>query len=324
MEELQFQMTDPLGVIIQAYAWLPAEGIPLRGIVQISHGMCETAGRYARFAEAITAAGFAVYANDHRGHGATAGHEDLLGDVGEDGFYWMRRDMLQLGSIAQERHVGLPMYLLAHSMGSFLAQKLMCEPGHEVYAGFILSGTNGPRSMLRFGESLAGAQVAVQGNLHRSLLLNAAVFGPYNRSFAPVRTPFDWLSSDNAEVDRFIADPMCGAICTARFFRDFFRLLRSLHTRETLSALCIDKPVYLFSGAKDPVGLAGKGVLRLAEIYRKRGIRDMEYKLYPGGRHEMLNEVNRDEVTANVLDWLERHLPGKQPEQPGATVPRSV
>ncbi|KWX84898.1 alpha/beta hydrolase [Paenibacillus riograndensis] len=311
MRENTFKMTDPLGVDIHVYEWLPEPEAPVRGIVQIAHGMCETAARYARFAAALTGAGYAVYANDHRGHGQTAGRVELLGDTGENGFYWMRRNLLQLAGIARSRHEGLPIFLLAHSMGSFLAQKLMCEEGRDIYAGFILSGTNGPRTMLRLGESLAGLQFRLQGKRHRSVLLNGIVFGPYNRSFTPVRTAFDWLSSDTQEVDRFIADPFCGAICTTRFFRDFFRLLRDIHSRETLVTLCRDKPVYLFSGAKDPVGMNGQGVLRLAEIYREQGISDVEYRLYPEGRHEMLNEVNRDEVTADVLDWLVRHLPAE-------------
>lgn len=311
MKENSFTMTDPLGVNIHVYEWLPEAEAPVRGIVQIAHGMCETAARYARFAAELTGAGYAVYANDHRGHGKTAGKVNLLGDTGKDGFYWMRRDMLQLAGIARSRHAGLPIFLFAHSMGSFLAQKLMCEEGHDVYAGFILSGTNGPRPMLKLGESLASMQLRIQGEYHRSVLLNGIVFGPYNRSFSPIRTAFDWLSSDPQEVDRFISDPYCGAICTTRFFRDFFHLLRDLHSQETLLTLCRDKPVYLFSGAKDPVSTNGQGVLRLVQIYKERGLTDVEYKLYPDGRHEMLNEVNRSEVTADVLDWLVRHLPAE-------------
>lgn len=229
------------------------------GIVQIAHGMCETAGRYARFASALTAAGYTVYANDHRGHGLTAGRVNLLGDSGENGFYWMRRNLLQLAELACSRHEHVPIFLFAHSMGSFLAQKLMCEEGHEIYSGFILSGTNGPRGMLRLAESLSNVQLRLQGDHHRSVLLNGIVFGAYNRSFSPVRTAFDWLSSDPEEVDHFIADPYCGAICTTRFFRDFFHMLRELHTRSTLQHLCSDKPVYLFAGEKDPVGMNGQG-----------------------------------------------------------------
>lgn len=320
MRENSFTITDPVGVALHVYEWLPEPEMPIRGIVQISHGMCETAARYARLAGALTGNGYAVYAHDHRGHGLTAGEVDLLGDTGENGFYWMRRNVLQLCAIALSRHVGQPIFLLAHSMGSFLAQKMMCEEGNEVYAGYILSGTNGPRSMLRLGESLASMQFRLQGDRHRSVLLNGIVFGGYNRAFLPVRTAFDWLSSDASEVDKYIADPLCGAICTTRFFRDFFQLLRDIHSRKSLSTLCKDKPVYLFSGAKDPVGMNGQGVLRLVKIYEEHGISDVEHKLYPEGRHEMLNEVNREQVTIDILDWLARHLPSEAKHQPTAAI----
>ncbi|MDT3425961.1 alpha-beta hydrolase superfamily lysophospholipase [Paenibacillus forsythiae] len=309
MTEHSFTMTDPIGVPIHVYEWLPEANSPVRGIVQISHGMCETGYRYARLAGRLNAAGYVVYAGDHRGHGKTAGRIDLLGDAGRDGFYWMRRNLLQIAAIASGRHPGVPVFLLGHSMGSFLTQKLMCQPGSEIYAGYILSGSNGPRGMLRLGEMLAKAQLKLMGERHRSVLLNGIVFGPYNRSFSSTRTAFDWLSSDTAEVDGFIADPFCGAICTTRFFRDFFRLLQDIHTEASLCSLCKDKPVYLFSGEKDPVGMNGEGVLRLAELYRSLGVSDLEVRLYPGGRHEMLNERDRGQVTDDLLDWLVRHLP---------------
>lgn len=315
MIENSFSITDPIGVNIHVYEWLPEPDASIRGVVQISHGMTETAARYARFAEALTSVGYAVYANDHRGHGKTAGKVDLLGDTGENGFYWMRRNLLQVAAIACSRHEGIPIVLFAHSMGSFLAQKLMCEEGSELYAAFILCGTNGPRSMLRIGESLASAQRKLKGDHHRSVLMNALVFGNYNRAFSPVRTAFDWLSSDPDEVDKYIADPFCGAICTTRFFRDFFHLLREIHSEESLRTLCKDRPIYIFAGEKDPVGMNGQGILRLAGLYRERGVPDVEHKLYPGGRHEMLNEVNRDQVTADVLNWLDRHLPSETVSQ---------
>ena len=190
-----------------------------------------------------------------------------------------------------------------------MTQKIICSDG-ELFDGFILSGTNGPQGLLTFGMSLAAAQMRLQGNTHRSLMLNALVFGPYNKGFGPIRTPFDWLSRDEAEVDKYINDPYCGKVCTARFFRDFFKLLSQIHQPQLMKCLPKDKPVYIFSGEDDPVGHRGKGVRRLIELYRKHGVQDLEYRLYPGGRHEMLHETNRAEVAADVLDWLERHTSG--------------
>ncbi|WP_179944917.1 alpha/beta fold hydrolase [Paenibacillus stellifer] len=312
MREEPFTMTDPVGVAVHVYVWLPDTGALVRGIVQIAHGMCETAARYAETAARLTGAGYAVYAGDHRGHGLTAGEITMLGDAGRDGFYWMVRNMLQIAGIAKQRHPGLPLFLLGHSMGSFLSQKVMCSPGSRYYSGFLLTGSNGPRGLLRFGETLAKAQAMLSGELHRSFLLNMLVFGGNNRALPKARTSFDWLSSDPEEVDRFVSDPYCGAICTTRFFRDFFRLLQNIHDSATLKGLCRDKPVYLFSGTEDPVGFNGNGVRKLAGLYRERGISDVELKLYDGGRHEVLHEVNRSQVIGDMLDWLARHLPKGQ------------
>lgn len=308
MQTDTFTMLNTQGMHVFVYEWLPGPDDPIRAIVQIAHGMCETGKRYEELAELLTEHGYAVYCNDHRGHGLTAGLTHL-GDAGEDGFEGMIQDQLLLASELKKRHTSVPHYLMGHSMGSFLTQKIICSDG-ELFDGFILSGTNGPQGLLTFGMSLAAAQMRLQGNTHRSLMLNALVFGPYNKGFGPIRTPFDWLSRDEAEVDKYINDPYCGKVCTARFFRDFFKLLSQIHQPQLMKCLPKDKPVYIFSGEDDPVGHRGKGVRRLIELYRKHGVQDLEYRLYPGGRHEMLHETNRAEVAADVLDWLERHTTG--------------
>lgn len=308
MQTDTFTMLNAQGMHVFVYQWLPEQDHPIRAIVQIAHGMCETGKRYEELAELLTGYGYAVYCNDHRGHGQTSGLT-LLGDPGENGFEGMIEDQLLLASELKKRHAGVPHYLMGHSMGSFLTQKIMCSNG-ELFDGFILSGTNGPQGLLTFGMSLAAAQMRLQGDTHRSLMLNAMVFGPYNKGFGPIRTPFDWLSRDETEVDKYINDPYCGKVCSARFFRDFFKLLSQIHKPQLMECLLKDKPVYIFSGEDDPVGHRGKGLRRLIELYRKHGIQDLEYRLYPGGRHEMLHEINRDEVAAHVLDWLERHTSG--------------
>lgn len=308
MQTDTFTMLNTQGMHVFVYEWLPGPDDPVRAIVQIAHGMCETGKRYEELAELLTEHGYAVYCNDHRGHGQTAGLTHL-GDAGEDGFEGMIEDQLLLAAELKKRHTSVPHYLMGHSMGSFLTQKIICSDG-ELFDGFILSGTNGPQGLLTFGMSLAAAQMRLQGNTHRSLMLNALVFGPYNKGFGPIRTPFDWLSRDEAEVDKYINDPYCGKVCTARFFRDFFKLLSQIHQPQLMKCLPKDKPVYIFSGEDDPVGHRGKGVRRLIELYRKHGVQDLEYRLYPGGRHEMLHETNRADVAADVLDWLERHTSG--------------
>ncbi|WP_211746686.1 alpha/beta hydrolase [Paenibacillus sp. Marseille-Q4541] len=308
MQEYTFQMLDSDEVNIFVYRWTPEDEVPVKGIVQIAHGMSETAKRYEELADCLTKHGFIIYANDHRGHGKTAIDQGMLGDGGPDAFKWMTKDMGELGELIQKEHPGLPVFLLGHSMGSFLTQKLMYE-GPHIYEGYILSGTNGKRGLLGFGQRIALLQSVMQGQEHRSLLLNAVVFGGFNRSFRPAVTPFDWLSNDVHEVKKFIDDPLCGSLCTARFYRGFFELLMEIHLPHHLANIPKDKPVYIFSGGKDPVGMNGKGVLNLVEMYKNLEIKDLEYRIYPEGRHEMLHEINRKEVEEHVADWLLRHMP---------------
>lgn len=307
MQESTFGLVGNEGTRIHVYRWLPDPGTEVRGVVQIAHGMGETSARYAEFAECLTRHGYAVYANDHRGHGKSVEDPNLLGNAGVDAFRWMASDMINLGEVASKEYPDIPLFLMGHSMGSFLVQHLMYA-GHERYHAFILSGTNGKRGLLRFGEKLAFLQCGIQGATHPSMLLNALVFGGFNRSFRPASTPFDWLSRDPEEVKRFIDDPMCGAICTAGFFRDFFKLLIEIHLPNNMKRIPKDKPVYLFSGEQDPVGLHGKGVHNLVTQYRQLQLQHIEYRLYAGGRHEMLHETNRADVALDVLDWLDRHL----------------
>lgn len=312
MQESAFSLVGDEGTRIHVYRWLPDSECNVKGVVQIAHGMSETAARYAEFAQQLTSHGYAVYANDHRGHGKTVENSNLLGNAGTDAFRWMASDMMNLGEVAAKENPDVPLFLMGHSMGSFLVQHLMYA-GHERYHAFILSGTNGKRGLLRIGEKLALLQCGVQGASHPSMLLNALVFGGFNRSFRPATTPFDWLSRDSEEVKRFIDDPLCGAVCSAGFFRDFFKLLLDIHLPSNMKRIPKDKSVYLFSGEQDPVGLHGKGVLNLVSQYRELQLEDVEYRLYPGGRHEMLHETNRTEVAQHVVEWLERHMPEQSP-----------
>jgi alpha-beta hydrolase superfamily lysophospholipase len=312
MQESAFSLVGDEGTRIHVYRWLPDSECNVKGVVQIAHGMSETAARYAEFAQQLTSHGYAVYANDHRGHGKTVENSNLLGNAGTDAFRWMASDMMNLGEVAAKENPDVPLFLMGHSMGSFLVQHLMYA-GHERYHAFILSGTNGKRGLLRIGEKLALLQCGVQGASHPSMLLNALVFGGFNRSFRPATTPFDWLSRDSEEVKRFIDDPLCGAVCSAGFFRDFFKLLLDIHLPSNMKRIPKDKSVYLFSGEQDPVGLHGKGVLNLVSQYRELQLEDVEYRLYPGGRHEMLHETNRTEVAQHVVEWLERHMPEHSP-----------
>ncbi|MBW1648578.1 MAG: lysophospholipase [Deltaproteobacteria bacterium] len=299
------------GSDIFTYRWLPDPDTSIKAVVQIAHGMAEHAGRYGRFAEVLNAAGYAVYANDHRGHGRTAGDPARTGYFADhDGWFKVAGDLVQLTGIIRENHPGRPVFLLGHSMGSFLVRTVITQDAGEI-AGAVLSGTGGDPGLLgKVGLVIARAVAALKGRRHPSRLLNALSFGGFNKAFAPARTEFDWLSRDSAEVDKYVADPFCGAVFSAGFFVDLLTGMAYIHRPEQIARIPKDLPIYLFSGAADPVGDRTRGVQQVADAYRRAGIRDVTVRFYEGGRHEMLNEINRQEVFDDTIAWLDDRLGG--------------
>jgi alpha-beta hydrolase superfamily lysophospholipase len=308
-----FTFDNPDGTVIHTYRWLPAADAPMKAAVQIAHGMAEHAGRYARFAAALCAAGFAVYANDHRGHGRTAGELANVGCFADaDGWFKVASDLRRLTGIIRENHPQVPVFLLGHSMGSFLVRTAIIDEPAGV-AGVVLSGTGGDPGLLgKVGLVVARAICALKGRRAPSPLLNTMSFGGFNKKFAPARTDFDWLSRDAAEVDKYVADPYCGAIFSAGFFVDLLEGLAFINIPANIARVPKDLPVYLFSGAKDPVGDDTRGVAQVAEAYRRAGLKDVSVRFYDDGRHEMLNEINREEVFADVIAWLDGHSAPKR------------
>jgi alpha-beta hydrolase superfamily lysophospholipase len=302
-----FTLTDAGGEPIFVYRWLPED--PARAVVQIVHGMAEHAARYERFAQALTGAGFAVYADDHRGHGKTAGELSRVGILArQHGYRWLIADERMLTKQIRDEHPERKVFLFGHSMGTFMAQAVVALAGHE-YAGMILSGAAVPGgALLRIARSLATAEALIRGRERQSPMLNTLTFGAYNQPFRPNRTDFDWLSRDPVEVDRYVGDPYCGGIFTAGFFADLFDGVLWTYRPAVMARIPKDLPVYMISGADDPVGGQGKGVMALADRYRALGMTDVTLKLYPGGRHEMHNEINRDEVAVDAIAWLDSHL----------------
>ena len=307
MKAKTFTLKGKDGAKVFVYCWLP-DSKPVAA-VQISHGMAEHAARYERFAEALTKAGFAVYANDQRGHGKTAGSLEAVGWIAEkDGSDLVLDDMHRLTDTIKKENPGVPLFLFGHSMGSFLSRSYIGRWGGEL-KGVVLSGTGGNPGLLgKVGIMVAGLEKALRGGKAKSQLMTSLSFGAYNKPFKPNRTDFDWLSRDNAEVDKYVADPYCGGVFSAGFWNDFLKELGSLYRPDYLSRIPKDLPVYLFSGEKDPVGNNAKGVNEVYDSYKKAGIKDVTMKIYPDGRHEMLNETNRTEVFKDVIDWLKKHL----------------
>lgn len=307
MKAQTFTLKGKDGAKVFVYSWLPDSKAV--AAVQISHGMAEHAARYARFAEALTKEGFAVYANDQRGHGETAGPLEKVGWIAEkDGWELIVDDLHRLSDAIRKAHPGVPLFLFGHSMGSFLSRTYIARWGRDL-KGVVLSGTGGNPGVLgKVGILVAKIEKALKGSQAKSPLLTSLSFGAFNKPFKPNRTDFDWLSRDDAEVDKYVADPYCGGVFTSGFWADFLAGLDALYRSDYLPKVPKSLPVYLFSGQRDPVGNDAKGVKEVYDSYKKAGLTDVSMKIYPDGRHEMLNETNRAQVFKDVIDWLKKHL----------------
>lgn len=301
-EKITFKNKDDIKIYV--HKWSP-DNNP-KGIVQIAHGMAERAIRYDYFARALVKEGFVVYANDHRGHGESASSIEELGYISDgDGFSDMVEDMKILTNIVKSENPDLPVILFSHSMGSFLAQHYIQLYGNEI-DGLILSGTTGKQPpTVDVGILLARSIMKLRGRKASGKLVDKLAFGTYNKRFKPNRTKFDWLSRDSKQVDKYIDDPYCGSLFPVSFFYDLFVGMKTIHRPEYLARVPKDLPIYIFGGQDDPVSNYGLGIIQLGGTYKYLGIRNITSRLYPGGRHEMLNEINRDEVIGDILDWIE-------------------
>ncbi len=288
--------------------WLPDEGAP-KAVVQVVHGIAEYVDRYDHLARFLADQGYAVCGDDHLGHGRTAKQDSKFGYVSRhDGWTLMCADVRQLRQLMGAEHPGIPYFLLGHSMGSFLTRTYLCRYPGEV-DGAILSGTGQePPLMVGAGKLLANVIGRVKHFDHVSPLIHSLSLGSYNKQFAPNRTTADWISRDEAVVDAYMADPLCQFMPTVGLYRDMLGGLQYISSKRALDQMDPNTPVYLYSGDRDPVGSNGAGVKKVHGYFEARGTRDLTLKLYPGSRHEMHNETNRDEVYADVLSWLDRHI----------------
>ncbi|MEW9094218.1 MAG: alpha/beta hydrolase [Clostridiaceae bacterium] len=297
------------GIRIFVYNWLPDNIEDAKGVVQIAHGMAEHAKRYERFAKELVEEGYIVYANDHRGHGRTAANEDEIGFFGaENGWNLVLSDFYRLSVIIQERHRELPHFVLGHSMGSFITRTFIHKYNHNL-KGVVLCGTGMKNAVeLELGTLLARAQGRIHGKNKRSKLIDKLSFGRFNSSFEENRTISDWLTRDEKEVDKYIEDPLCGKVPTHQFFCDLFQGIKEANGSKAINNTPKCLPILMISGDSDPVGGNGRDVIKLYNLYRKAGIKDISMKLYKDARHELLNEINKDEVSRDIIMWLNNHI----------------
>jgi alpha-beta hydrolase superfamily lysophospholipase len=291
---------------IAIHRWLPEE--PPRGLILISHGMAEYAMRYDRFAEAAVGDGYAVFAPDHRGHGETAGSLSKLGYLAdENGFTRVMEDLHEITLEMKKQFPNLPIVLLGHSFGSFVSQ-LYIETFGDLLSGCVLSGTRGPDPFQVVGAQIVAAIVGFFcGRKKVSPFLSQLSFGSNNDRITDPQSPNAWLSRDEAEVEKYDASPWAGFTCTVGFFQDLTKGLSAIHNKQNLRNIPKALPIYVVWGSDDPVGGYGKTVSRLVDLYAGLGVQDLTFKVYQGCRHEILNETNRDEVSADILAWIAGH-----------------
>jgi alpha-beta hydrolase superfamily lysophospholipase len=284
MRRDDFSFNSEDGLEIAYYRWrAPGKAA---AIVQIAHGMGEHSLRYAHVAEFLNQNGFHVYANDHRGHGQTAKGRESLGDFGNGGWNGLVTDMVTLTHLARTREGRLPVILLGHSMGSFAAQQYVLDHS-ALIAGLVLSG------------SAAVDKLAIDPSQDADLTA-------FNRAFEPARTQHDWLSRDPAAVDAYEADPLCGFGINKTAMQTMAAGASRLVDPAALAQIRKDLPIYIFAGDKDPINHGLEWLKPVAERYRAAGITNVSEKYYPEGRHEMLNETNRDEVIRDLVSWLQK------------------
>jgi alpha-beta hydrolase superfamily lysophospholipase len=304
MEPTTYLLTTANGHQTPMYEWIPNGEILC--VLHIAHGMAEYALRYQAIVPYFLQERIAVYAHDQRGHGKAVPSIAEQGLVGPNWFNDQVEDIRIITYHIKEKHPGKKLIVLGHSMGSFISQRFFQLHGTQI-DGLILSASNGKKDpLLNVGIGLAKLQKTIFGNKHRSNLINHLSFAAFNKKFAPNRTTNDWLSRDEQEVDKYAADAQCGFVCSSSFFYDFFRGIRDALETPNIQQIPKHIPVYAFSGDKDPVGMEGKGFLQLIQNWKAAGAKDITYDLYKDGRHEMLNEINREEVINNCIQWIRK------------------
>ena len=307
MSYKEFSLASSDATAMSVYCWLPERPV---AAVQIAHGAVEYALRYGHFAQHLADNGFAVYANDHRGHGKTAGSPENVAYLGEKGggFLQSVEDMHRLTTHIREAHSGLPVFLMGHSMGSLMARVYASRWGAELH-GLVLTGTGRVSpALIALVRGIAKVITAVRGRRHKSPLCHELVFGTLNRPFKGA-TGSEFISSDDAVVQAYAADAYCGNTATAAFIDELLYGTRAAFKKETFSGTPKSLPLFIGSGELDT--MAGSGLKELKKDvadYKKAGMADMEFHVYEGMRHEILNEKDKQRVYDDITAWLRKRI----------------
>lgn len=303
MQPFQLRASD--GADVACYKW-PID--QPRACIHIAHGMGEHAQRYDATALALNAAGFSVYANDHRGHGITG--QEKLGYMGPDGWNRVLADAYEINQLIRRENPDAPVVLLGHSMGSMMSQQYITRYGASIDA-LVLSGSPGfkAKSINPIPRWILAWENRRVGNDGTSNVMQSLLFGGANKPFdGPDATGFEWLSRDPVEVKKYVDDPFCGFVIATGSLKDLYAGSAIAQAPGSLEKVPSTLPVYVFSGTDDPIHGEQADIERMLDAFSAAGLSRVSVKWYEGGRHEMFNETNRDEVVADVIAWVNSTL----------------
>ena len=303
-ENIYFESRDGVSKL-HAIVWSDETKKPI-GILQIIHGMAEYIDRYDDFARFMVEKGFVVVGDDHLGHG------DSVGENGTFGYFCKKdpatvlvRDEHRLKKLMEAKYPGVPYYILGHSMGSFIARNYLNRYGSGIQGMIVMGTGNQSKALLSASKVLVGLTGFFCGEKHVAKFINKLAFGTYNRAIEDAKTNVDWLTKDETIVDKYIADERCGFTFTVNGFRGLFELIYRLQKPKNLTSIPKDIPIFFVSGEEDPVGDYGEGVIGAKNDLVRAGLENVSMKLYPGDRHEILNETDKDIVYQDIYEWLE-------------------
>lgn len=301
-EEFTFDSRDGQSKI-HAVRWVPEGKVVC--ILQIVHGMAEYIERYEDLAQYLGERGVLVTGDDHLGHGKSVAENGVYGYFCEqDPATVIVRDVHRLKKLTQEEYPGVPYVILGHSMGSFILRNYLFRYGTGIQGAIVCGTGSQPQALVKFSRMVVALQGAFLGQKHVDKMMDKMAFGSYNKRIENPRTAFDWLCTDESVVDAYVKDKLCGFIFTVNGFRTLFTLLDRLNQEENINAMPKTLPIHFISGDMDPVGNYGKGVRKAYADFEKAGMERISLKLYPGGRHELLNETNRKQVYEDLYPWI--------------------
>ncbi|MFA7138751.1 MAG: alpha/beta hydrolase [Bacteroidales bacterium] len=297
---------------IRALKWVPEAEI--KAILQISHGMLEHMERYDEFACYMADNGVVVVGNDHLGHGSSINNEEDRGYFNEtEGYNVLIEDMHNLMQITKESYSDVPYYLLGHSMGSFFMRYFITIYGNEIDGAIIMGTGQQSTGLVKFGLFLTKSMARMKGWNYRSKYVDQLVLGSNNDKFEPARTKSDWLTRDEKIVDAYLTDKRINFIFTLNGFYNLFKVMLDMDEKERIQNIPINLPLLLVSGKNDPVGNFGKGVQKTYDLLKTSRVKNIAIKLYEEDRHEILNELDREQVYEDILRWIEIGIPGRIP-----------